>query len=263
MPSYSSYLKQMAVMDEDEVQWITAKGNHIPIKKGQSKGDAVKEFFAKKSEGNKPSQKAEKSDGGKKKEFMSKAEYSKTLGNVKHILDRASKNEPQITSDLKSIKGIKLIGLDYRLKKEKSAVEKVKRERIEKKEKIANLSDAEIMDGMWDLVRYTQEVDKERVVEQAETTLNELKKKGYKVFELKNYWKPEVNGANTDHPNPYRGINVKLIAPSGQKVEFQFNTANNLRVKEKMHEIYNQQRELDNDSAEWKALNEKSLAITK
>lgn len=54
MPSYSSYIRQMSVLDkDDDITWITVKGNHIPIKKGQSKGDAVKEFFeSKKSDSN-------------------------------------------------------------------------------------------------------------------------------------------------------------------------------------------------------------------
>lgn len=46
MPSYSSYKRQMSVLDgSDDITWITVNGNHIPIKKGQSKGDAVKSFF--------------------------------------------------------------------------------------------------------------------------------------------------------------------------------------------------------------------------
>lgn len=53
MPSYTSYIRQMEVLDADDVQWITVKGNHIPIKKGQSKEEAVKEFLAKKDSGNK------------------------------------------------------------------------------------------------------------------------------------------------------------------------------------------------------------------
>ena len=47
MPSYTTYKRQ--VMDaDDDIQWITMNGNHIPIKKGQSKEEAVKEFLAKK-----------------------------------------------------------------------------------------------------------------------------------------------------------------------------------------------------------------------
>lgn len=45
MPNYLSYKRQIAVLDADDVQWITVKGNHIPIKEGQSKEDAVKSFF--------------------------------------------------------------------------------------------------------------------------------------------------------------------------------------------------------------------------
>lgn len=49
MPSYLSYMRQMAVMDADDdniESWITVRGNHIPIMKGQSKEDAVKSFIA-------------------------------------------------------------------------------------------------------------------------------------------------------------------------------------------------------------------------
>ena len=50
MPSYTQYMRQMAVMDADDdiESWITVRGNHIPIKKGQSKEDAVKSFIEKK-----------------------------------------------------------------------------------------------------------------------------------------------------------------------------------------------------------------------
>lgn len=42
----------MAVLDKDDniESWITVKGNHIPIMKGQSKEDAVKSFLASKSD---------------------------------------------------------------------------------------------------------------------------------------------------------------------------------------------------------------------
>lgn len=61
MPSYSQYKRQMAVMDADDANietWITVKGNHIPIMKGQSKEEAVQSFLEKKG----------KSSGGAKKE---------------------------------------------------------------------------------------------------------------------------------------------------------------------------------------------------
>lgn len=54
MPSYSQYKRQLAVLDADDTDieaWITVKGNHIPIKKGQSKEDAVKSFIESKNGG--------------------------------------------------------------------------------------------------------------------------------------------------------------------------------------------------------------------
>lgn len=51
MPSYSQYKRQLAVLDADDSDieaWITVKGNHIPIKKGQSKEEAVKSFVERK-----------------------------------------------------------------------------------------------------------------------------------------------------------------------------------------------------------------------
>ena len=53
MPSYTQYKWQLSVLDssDEDITWITVKGNHIPIKKGQSKRDAVKEFFESKKSG--------------------------------------------------------------------------------------------------------------------------------------------------------------------------------------------------------------------
>ena len=278
MPSYLSYKKQIAVLDgnNDDITWITVKGNHIPIKKGQNKGEAVKEFFEKKNAGSKSEKvskkpeketrmsyerrksDAEKKSEPEKKEFMSKEEFDKVYNNTKKNLSVAAKSEPTITKDLKGIKDIVLYGLDFRLKEKKSAVEKVKRERIENKYK-ENWHDRKIMNRMYDLVRYTQLVDKDTFVEQAQKTIDELKGRGYKIVELKNFWRKEVNKGK----NPYRGINMKWKSPDGQKFELQFNTKNNLTVKDKMHDIYNKQRILKEGSKEWEDLNNESLKLTK
>ena len=47
MTSYLKYKAQIAVCDADDdiESWITVRGNHIPIKKGQSKEEAVKSFI--------------------------------------------------------------------------------------------------------------------------------------------------------------------------------------------------------------------------
>lgn len=53
MTSYKQYKRQMAIMDADDTDiesWITVRGNHIPIKKGQSKEEAVKSFIESKND---------------------------------------------------------------------------------------------------------------------------------------------------------------------------------------------------------------------
>ena len=47
MTSYLRYQKEIrTVQDADDIEsWITVRGNHIPIKKGQSKEEAVKSFL--------------------------------------------------------------------------------------------------------------------------------------------------------------------------------------------------------------------------
>ena len=47
MPSYSQYKRQMACLDaDDDIEtWITVRGNHIPIMKGQTKEQAVEAFI--------------------------------------------------------------------------------------------------------------------------------------------------------------------------------------------------------------------------
>lgn len=52
MPNYTVYKNNLkAVLDADDSEiesWITVNGNHIPVKKGQSKEEAVKSFIEKK-----------------------------------------------------------------------------------------------------------------------------------------------------------------------------------------------------------------------
>lgn len=75
MPSYNSYKRQMSVLDnDDDITWITVKGNHIPIKKGQNKEDAVKEFFESKKSG----KKVDKAKSGGKV-------YNKTISKVRQF----------------------------------------------------------------------------------------------------------------------------------------------------------------------------------
>jgi hypothetical protein len=77
MTSYLRYKKELrTVQDADDIEsWITVRGNHIPIKKGQSKEDAVKSFL--KSKGGNSSTK-----GSEQKNELSIA-YHKDKGHIK------------------------------------------------------------------------------------------------------------------------------------------------------------------------------------
>lgn len=336
MPSFSVYKARMRVVldaGDDDITWITAHGNHIPIKKGENKGEAIKKFFEKKNAGkaNKaPAKKTEAKKAEPKKDtrytlatkiaemeleskpgskisvkeyarrlvegvgaakgyskaelenlynrrsaekiekeaktkkspdagFMSDKEYQQAYVNVAHILKSAREKEPKITADLKSIEGVKLDGLENRLKTEESAITKIKREKIEDKTK-ENWTDEEIVGEMWDLVRYTQVAEADDLAEKAGKTLDELKSKGYKVHVIKNFWLPEVNH---NGKVAYRGVNVKLISPDGQKMELQFNTPKNLDIKyNKMHAVYEKQRVLEEGTPEWKKYNDEMLRLT-
>ena len=83
MPSYTQYMRQMAAMDADDSDiesWITVKGNHIPIKKGQSKEDAVKEFIGKKTD----------------KEFSKREERTQSIGEATKKVVSAVKENREI-----------------------------------------------------------------------------------------------------------------------------------------------------------------------
>lgn len=96
MPSYAAYKNKMTVAldKEDEVTWITVKGNHIPIKKGQSKGDAVKEFFESKGNGGKSAPKSEAGKEAKTEKVDSGKGRGKVYtGTMKKVREFKSKDE--------------------------------------------------------------------------------------------------------------------------------------------------------------------------
>lgn len=107
MPSYLSYLNQISVLDaDDDIQWITVRGNHIPIKKGENKEDAIKSFFESKGkESKKTEQKSPEKSGNSSSSSGNGSKSEKSSGGekltVKSIIKRAneSKNNKSINSD--------------------------------------------------------------------------------------------------------------------------------------------------------------------
>lgn len=227
-----SYTLEELQNSDDDVDWITVKGNHIPIPKGaseQEKSKAIEDFF------------------------RQRGSQSRAQKDVKRAFDRARTNEPKITRDVKAMAerfGVKNVGLDYRLKTEKSTMRKVKAER---EENPRFKSDKEALNSLWDVVRYTQDGTADNVVSKGLDTLRALQEKGYKVAQIKNYWLVK--------DNPYKGINVKVLSPDGQKFEMQFNTPHNLEVKEEMHKYYELAR-VEKNAAKKKEYNDKMMELS-
>lgn len=94
MPSYTQYLRQMSVVvdsSDEDITWITVKGNHIPIKKGQNKGDAIKEFFESKKSGSSKSApaKSESKSAGTQKSRVPESYKKSVSGYTKEKHEKA------------------------------------------------------------------------------------------------------------------------------------------------------------------------------
>lgn len=104
-------------LDDEDIEWITVKGTHIPIKKGESKEQAVKKFL----EGKKGGESKGESESGVNKEKLAK---------IKDLLDKTGGNyefaKTQIKSDEEADKMIGNLEQEVKKQEEKmNAPEKV------------------------------------------------------------------------------------------------------------------------------------------
>ena len=165
------------------------------------------------------------------------------------LYSHSSNIEPQLTASMKELAdkyGTKLEGLDYRLKTQESLARKIaddaRKDNVSPAEAARNISDAN---------RYTMVTDPANYRASAEAVQKELETKGYDV-RVKNYWQ---EGSN------YKGINMALTDPSGNRIELQFHTAESLSMKETTnHPLYEQYRVLSSDSPEAQTLNAQMVA---
>ena len=80
---------------KDDVEWITVKGNHIPVKDGQTKEQAVKEFLENKVEKQSKRDKIKKRD--RKEVKLPKAEYAKVMHELNTNLTKEQRRKKRIT----------------------------------------------------------------------------------------------------------------------------------------------------------------------
>ncbi len=141
-----------------------------------------------------------------------------------------------------------MIRLDYRFKSEESLTRKINdsatRETTILMRKVVNQKDAfstainKQTNKINDSLRYTISFSAEKYKAEFQSTLNSLQEKGYKIEGTWNAW----FDAGTSRDSGYRGINVTIISPGGQKFELQFHTPESFKMKMETHELYEEKR---------------------
>lgn len=98
MPSYTQYKWQLSVLDssDEDITWITVKGNHIPIKKGQTAEQATKAFFERK-----------KAEANKAKHETAHADVKKKYDDLRAIVVENQKKFDSLYTDYESYKNDK------------------------------------------------------------------------------------------------------------------------------------------------------------
>jgi hypothetical protein len=159
---------------------------------------------------------------------------------AKAMRDHIATIEPAMTRDMIDLAGAhggEMVGLDFRLKSEKSLARKVEAEKGD-----FGGDATKTAQSMSDVVRYTMAFDEGDYVKSSQSVISDLEAKGYKT-RVKNYWTGN---------DPYQGINVAVTHPDGTVFELQFHTPKSVTVKEKVHLIYEQYRTTREPRQRWK-----------
>lgn len=170
---------------------------------------------------------------------------------VSGVQNRAKNAEPAITNTMKLIAdkvNADLSGLEFRLK----GADSLKRKVITNAVNDFNGDIRLAADNISDAIRYTIKQNPKQYMETVNSAVAMLEKMGYKA-RVKNYW---------DMESSYRGVNVALTSPTGEKVELQFHTPESLKVKDVIHKMYEKYRTLNSNSAEALLLYKKMKEIS-
>ncbi len=172
-----------------------------------------------------PGKHAQKSHGGGRGGGISALTPGKA---AQQVYEKATRLEPQITKqvqDLATANGAELIGLKNRLK----TVESLERKIGDKaRDEFGGDNEAAAAD-IGDSIRYTMQLDEQNYAGGVKNTIDVLNQEGYKT-NVKNYWQEN---------NIYKGVNVTVTSPDGQKFELQFHTPGSYSLKEtKNNDLY-------------------------
>ena len=158
--------------------------------------------------------------------------YKKFDDEEKRMYQSAIDNEPEITKFIKRITkntGGTLSGLENRLKTPESIYEKAH----------CREENTEVKD-ISDLIRYTEVYDSDNFSKAINENFKKIKRKGYEIVKVKNYWNKPYN--------PYNGVNTVIRTDKGQNFEIQYHTQESLDIKEELHKIYEKCRKLNSNS---------------
>lgn len=154
---------------------------------------------------------------------------ARVLTEYKELVSKEPEYSKQMVDIAKQTDSV-LIGYEHRLKTLDSLTDKLNRPG----------TDASTYE-LTDTVRYTFEANDAETVTRI---MDKLVESGYTVDKFKNTWLlPE---------SVYRGINVKLVSSSGDVIEVQFHTIDDLVIKEYNHaNYYEKQRKLPEGTEEY------------
>ena len=168
----------------------------------------------------------------------------------KRILDKISRVEPKITSDMQRIAGNNtLAGLEFRKKTADSLTRKIITD-----SQTENISLAEAASKINDALRYTTILNVDTFAKDYLSMKQRLIKEGFEIVKVKNTWLTD---------GPYKGVNT-VIKKYGISFEMQYHTQESFDLKNgPLHELYEKRRLPSTTKAEKYKLDNKMLELSK
>ncbi|EPS56758.1 TPA: anti-CBASS protein Acb1 family protein [Clostridium botulinum] len=164
---------------------------------------------------------------------------------IQRIYDNNRKNEKVITpvmNDIAKELNSKMYGLEFSVKTASSVEDKIAR-----KKKIG-FTEKEAIESMGDIVRYTQLCEHDKIANNTLKTIEILTEKGYDVIEIDNKY--------LDTISDYKGVHINAISPEGQKFELQIHSEESMDVKNKIHPLYEEARNVNTSKERSKELSQ-------
>ena len=117
------------------------------------------------------------------------------------------------------------------------------------------MSDVDIVKNMTDVVRYTAVVDHDSIVDATLRTAKNFKELGFEVVEIDNKY--------LESDPVYKGMHMLIQDSRGTAFEVQIHSEQSLEVKNTIHPLYEEARELKPEDPEVVVLKNKMREVTR